>query len=63
MFLIKFLNENGPKLPPESKERIRNEIQKIQDAEEWVGEYKAGNNPSPPSWTRGYTDDLYRFSK
>ena len=50
-------------LPVEAKRVLDNEIRKLTQALEWSKAYKAGKNPSPPSWARGLESDLYKFAK
>ncbi len=50
-------------LPVEAQKRLRNQSGRLQEALDWIADYKAGNNPSPPRWASGLDKDLYLFAK
>lgn len=47
-----------PSEPNEPRERIAREIQKMQEALQWVEDYRNGNNPVIPRWAKSWKDQL-----
>ena len=47
---IKGLKKHLPNLPPEARQRIQYEIQKMEQALQWAEDYKNGKDPKIPAW-------------
>lgn len=45
-------------LPPEAQEKIQVEIQKMEEALEWIEQYRNGEDPEIPTWARPWKDQL-----
>ncbi|MBO0349874.1 hypothetical protein J0895_12270 [Phormidium pseudopriestleyi FRX01] len=45
-------------LPPEAKDKIQAEIQKMEEALQWTEQYRNGEDPEIPTWARPWRDQL-----
>lgn len=55
---IKGLEKHQPNLPPEAQERIRGEIQKMQEALQWAKQYRNGEDSEIPKWAKPWKEQL-----
>ncbi len=55
---IKGLERHRLNLPSEAQEKIDREIQKMEEALQWVEEYRNGNEPEIPKWAKPWKDQL-----
>lgn len=55
---IKGLKKHLPNLPPEARQRIQYEIQKIEEALQWAEDYKNGKDPKIPAWAKPWKEQL-----
>lgn len=56
--LTKKLDNEYSKLPSEARQRIKDEIKKMEQALQWAEDYKNGNAPKIPAWAKPWKDQL-----
>ena len=55
---LRLSNHLSKLLPPEAQEKIQAEIQKMEEALQWIEQYRNGEDPEIPTWARPWKDQL-----